>query len=136
MHAIRFLGTPYCSAWKYVIANQTLTISATMIDTVHDDELSARLWYEQNFPSVYFGNDASKGAVQRNFYARGWRPSGTGTSGASTSDSSYQTAAWYWSTTSVAAGKGSGSYFQTSGTLGLSSTNNTFAFPVRLFLDN
>ncbi len=134
IHGIRFLGTPYCSAWKYVFTGTTLIVSATMIDTVNDDALSARLWYEQNFPSVYFGNDASKGAVQRRFYARGANTSG---SNASANDGNVGVTARYWAATEQNSTSGTRLSFS-NGILYVDSSggDKVIGFPVRLFLDN
>lgn len=134
IQGIRFLGTPYCSAWKYVFTGTTLIVSATMIDTVNDDALSARLWYEQNFPSVYFGNDASKGAVQRRFYARGANISG---SNASANDGNVGVTARYWAATETNSTTGTRLSFS-NGILYVDSSggDKVIGFPVRLFLDN
>ena len=80
MHALRFLGTDYCSAWKYVWADHQLTISATLIENVPADEYVSARWYAANFGGLYFGNDNAKGAVQRSFYVSGIRQSGSGSS--------------------------------------------------------
>lgn len=71
VHAIRFLGTHYCSAWKWSWSGSTLTISATLIDQVDNSESAASTWYNNNWSSVVFGDYPSLGAVQRIFYAFG-----------------------------------------------------------------
>ena len=85
LHAIRFLGTEYCSAWKYEwIGSFTssnygyLKISATLIGNIEDSQAAASTWYTNNFGTVYWGNDDSKGAAQRIFYALGYRINGNG----------------------------------------------------------
>ena len=75
-HAIRFLGTRYCSAWKWVISNNRLTVYATLIDVVSNNSTSAASWYSSNWSGVTFGNNDSQMAVQRSFYMRGYNSSG------------------------------------------------------------
>ncbi len=138
VHAIRFLGTPYCSAWKYTVANNTLTISATMIDYIENIMYNAKKFYDEKWPSIYFGNDVSKGAVQRRFYERGWIVSSSNTSGPNW-NAAHDSSFWFWSATQDSSDntKGLGVYSsgETSG-FGCSSTTKTYSFPIRLFLDN
>lgn len=72
IHAIRFLGTEYCSAWKYKYASNTLTISATLIDIVDENANAAQSWYNSNWNSITFGNNETKYATQRTFYSYGY----------------------------------------------------------------
>ena len=67
MRAIRFLGTDYCSAWKWVWSGSTLTVSATLIDEVENVEATAAAWYTAHWNEVTFGNNESEFAVQRTF---------------------------------------------------------------------
>ena len=83
IHAIRFLGTEYCSAWKYELLGgfnssnyAYLRVSATLIDNVPIS--NATSWYNNHFGSLIFGNNESVGAQQRTFYARGYRTNGSG----------------------------------------------------------
>jgi len=87
IHAIRFLGTPYCSAWKFVKSGggtssnpSIITISSTIIDQVEAVEYNAKWFYDNKWSSIVWGNDNTKGAVQRTFYARGYNSSSEGTS--------------------------------------------------------
>lgn len=138
-HAIRFLGTPYCSAWKYVIEGYTLTISATMIDPVANDGtgLAAKIWYNKYWPSITWGNNASKGAVQRNFFTRGARGDGNN----ATPNSRYKEGGYYLSSTEydgtnsqhITFGISSGG---SSGMVRFRSAAKGYGYTVRLFLDN
>ena len=86
VHALRYLGTEYCSAWKYTWDNNMVTISATLIGNVTNSESEAKNWYETYWNKVYFGNNDPIGAVQRHFYACGYRPSGSGNSSSGVSN--------------------------------------------------
>ena len=91
LHAIRFLGTDYCSAWKYELLSDNggtwsstnygyFRVSATLIDKVDNSESAATNWYNTYWSCVPFGNDESEGAVRRVIYARGHNSSGTNSS--------------------------------------------------------
>ena len=79
VHALRFLGTDYCSAWKYVldVANSVYIISATLVGEIVNSESSAKSWYDSYYNSVYFGNNEGIGAVQRFFYGRKYNTNGS-----------------------------------------------------------
>ena len=85
--AIRFLGTEYCSAWKYVWANNILTISATLIDVVEKNATAASTWYNSHSwdgtgeNAIIFGNNEEALAVQRSFYSRGHGVDASGPTG-------------------------------------------------------
>ena len=81
MHALRYLGTPYCSAWRYVWANNMLTIYATLVGNVSASAAAASAWYTANWSGVFWGNDAAAGAVQRSLYLSGCITSGSGSTG-------------------------------------------------------
>ena len=136
LHAIRFLGTDYCSAWKWVWSGSTLTISATLIGSVANSESAASAWYSSNWSSVTWGNNDSKGAVQRSFYARGYASSSHLSSGtASSASNNAGSNGYYWSATEL-----NSSYawylFFGSGCACVSNLNKSGGFSVRLFLDN
>ena len=97
MHAIRYLGTPYCSAWKYVWNPSThiTTIYSTLIENVGPDEASASSFYDNNFGSIVFDEDESKLAVKRNFYAIGYNHPTEGT----TPNSQRNVHVHFWSAT-------------------------------------
>lgn len=71
VRAIRFLGTEYCSAWKYIYTGNVLTIYATIIDIVDNNETAARSYYTSNWNDINFGDDESEGEVSRTIYPRG-----------------------------------------------------------------
>lgn len=144
-HAIRFLGTDYCSAWKYELLGGFsssnygyLKVSSTLIDKVEDSKASAAEWYTNNFNSVLWDNDYDNGAVQRVFYACG-RNSG-GNAGAANAEQGE--AGRYWSTTvnSSYSASAISVYFliiSGQGTLVLNQNGAQYnGFPVRLFRDN
>jgi len=85
IHAIRFIGTSYCSLWKYTLSGGftssnygCLTVSSVVIDGSAITESNANSWYNSNFNSTFNNAD---GVVQRVFGARGYR-SADGGSGA------------------------------------------------------
>ena len=110
IHAIRFLGTDYCSAWKYELLggftesnHGYLRISATLIEEVANSSSAAATWYSNNFNKVTWGDNENVGAVQRIFYSLGWRrfddaPTGP-SSGSGIHSRGYN--GEYWSTTLV-----------------------------------
>lgn len=77
MHAIRFLGTDYCSAWKYIWNGSMLTIYATLIPQIANAEAAAT-WYTANWSTVYFGTNSDIYAFTRHVYGRGGRNTGKG----------------------------------------------------------
>ena len=85
--AIRFLGTEFCSAWKYVWANNILTISATLIEPIEKNATAASTWYNSHNwngtgeNAIFWGNDDEKLAVQRSFYSRGHGVDASGPTG-------------------------------------------------------
>ena len=75
MHALRFLGSNFCSAWKYVWTGNTMVVYATLIDCVPASASAASDYYtneSNSFANIYFGEDESKFAVRRDFYAKGY----------------------------------------------------------------
>ncbi len=73
LHALRFLGTDYCSAWKYVWNGDEneLYIYSTLVTVPENTEAAARQWYDNKWSTIYWGNNDSYGAVFRCFSARG-----------------------------------------------------------------
>jgi hypothetical protein len=101
IHAIRFLGTEFCSIWKYEMlgggtsSNCTyLRISSVLIPTVANNASSASAWYASNINSVVWSNDESRGAVQRTIYALGLTSREVGT--AANATMLYGINACYW----------------------------------------
>lgn len=136
MHAIRFLGTEFCSAWKYVKTGNSMIIYATLIDKVENNSSAASTWYASNFSSVTFGDYESLGAVRRTIYARGERPS-SGSGNAATAWAN--TYGYYWSATEV---NGSDAYglhinpYDASGGTFVRDYPKNMGESVRLFRDN
>ena len=83
MHAIRYIGTPYCSAWKYVISSTELSISSVLIQTVISDDTEAAVWYSNNFAGITWENNDATGSAQRVFRIRGNRSDSGSTSNGS-----------------------------------------------------
>ena len=100
IHAIRFLGTKYCSVWKYELLGGfdqysygMLRISSTLIgDHVGTTAALAKSWYDSHWKDVTFSDSY---AVQRTFYARGYV---NGASGA-TATGEVGTYGHFWSAT-------------------------------------
>ena len=139
IRAIRFLGTEFCSAWKYVWANNALTIYATLIDQVEDS--NAATWYTTNFNGVTWGNIESLGAVQRTFYACGERENNTSSSGGSgaTGTSNVNKYAFYWSATDFnhpQYGIVGNSPYIWNGYANVQWAYKGYGFTIRLFRDN
>ena len=96
LHALRFIGSDYCSAWKYVWdVNNGMTVYATLVDKIENNSEAASSWYTNRWNSVYFGNNYSIGAVSRTFGKSGFSGTGSGTTGGSLPNSVY-----HWTTTS------------------------------------
>ena len=99
IHAVRFVGTPYVSAWKYVCANTRWTISATLIDdnTLSKDNVAA--WYTENWGNgrySTFTNDYSVGKIQRELYLVGY-----GNGDSANAVDRLGTHGYYWSATPI-----------------------------------
>ena len=136
LHAIRFLGTDYCSAWKWEWSGSTLTISATLIGSVANSESAASAWYSSNWSSLTWGNNDSKGAVQRSFYARGIAYSSSLSSGTASSASYYAgSSGYYWSATENGSTNAWRLYFASGGAY-VDYSLKSYGFSVRLFRDN
>jgi hypothetical protein len=132
LHAIRFLGTEFCSAWKWVWANGRMTIYATLIGNIGANRNDAAAWYSSNFKYVTFGNDAIKGAVMRVIYASGETYTSNDQSGKNVG-----VCAWFYTATEGSRGAGS-VYVATVGSARAFVYNDrtTYGFHVRLFRDN
>lgn len=129
MHAIRFLGTEYCSAWKYVFDGDMLIIYASLIDMVEANASQASTWYASNFNNVVWGNDNIEGAVQRSFYPRGFRD------GAGSTGQYYSTWGYYCSTTEGPTNTYGLRFSSGAAHVGYS-LGKPYGFTVRLFKDN
>lgn len=127
--AIRFLGTDYCSAWRYVWgSNGKVTIYATLIGNVENTEAAALAAYN-NWNTYTFGDDEAKGAVMREFIGRGAKTSDNADSGKNTS-----VCYWHYTSTSLRNVYGvnnNDSY----NNIGVNASGN-LKFEIRLFRDN
>jgi len=131
LHAIRFLGTPYCSAWKYVWSGSTLIISATLINQVENTSVAAASWYSRKWNTVTFGEDESSFAVQRTFYSCGYAGGNAVSAGGQLNSYGY-----YWSTTTTSGGSPMVLRIDTGSAVRLVSHSSSYGFSVRLFRDN
>lgn len=156
LRAIRFLGTNYCSAWKYVWNSDCMTISATLIDVIpkEPDVVStgvgslAESWYNSHswdgtgVNPIIFGNIQSANAAQIGFYGMGWVSSTDMNSyGAVSTGAQYQGYGVFWSSTEIVS-QTTGSwgfyfnYYNSSGLAKVSSHTKANGRNVRLFRDN
>lgn len=131
-YALRYLGTPYCSVWKYQFSGSVLTITAKLIDYIAADDasLSTKLSsYMNKGDSWWNSNDENEGAIQRKFYAIGLCNSGTGTA-----NSTANQRAFIWSTTEGSPNTGAYTLYFISGRLDAkNNTAKTNGQTVRLF---
>ncbi len=135
VHAIRFLGTEFCSAWKYIKTGNSMIIYATLIDKVENSSSAASMWYASNFSSVTFGDYETLGAVQRTIYARGYRNSGS----EDVATAWANTYGYYWSATEVNSSDAYGLHinpYDAGGGTFVRDYPKSMGFPVRLFRDN
>ncbi len=140
-YAIRFLGTPYCSVWKYQdldMASNSPTgrniISSRLIDQINPDE-TARL--EAMMTTITAADydwteNENEGAVQRVFYNCGWNTAAQAAPGQRNGEWTFN-----WSTTEKS-DKTTHSYcMRFSGSLLYTPADyKTHGFSVRLFRDN
>lgn len=132
MHAVRFLGTPYCSAWKYEELDGYLRVSATLIGQLPANQQEVTKWYNKCFFNVTFADDESKLSQQRDFYMLGWAHNASG------SASYFQgTSAAFWSATADDDLPSQAWIFEVweGGSL-ITCNDKGHGFNVRLFLDN
>ena len=138
-HAIRFLGTDYCSAWKYELLGGWsssnygyMRVSATLIDNVGNSSAAAAAWYTANWSSVTFGNNESALAVQRVFYARGYHSGGS----YSTPNNNEGSVGRYWTTRTSSGSAAYYLHFTSSNAFVNQGGTYSDARSVRLFRDN
>lgn len=150
-YAIRFLGTPYCSVWRYRIVDLNtvyarLEISARLINKVESDatvalsSLMTEIMSKDDssspgYDAHYWDENIGIGAVQRVFYACGYNYSTGEAVAAPGLDSGNN--GWYWTTTIATSTtlyrlgwKGGGDW------LLIGDNNGGHNFSVRLFRDN
>ena len=148
-YAIRFLGTPYCSVWRYRVVdynteNARLEISARLINEIESSATVAlgNLMTEimnkddsssPSYDAHYWDEDVDNGIVQRVFYACGFNYNTSAAVAAPGLNSG--STGWYWSTTS--AGSDLRYRMKITGEYAVVGDNNIgHNFSVRLFRDN
>ncbi len=101
-YALRYLGTPYCSVWKYDVNTNghTVTITSRLIDYLekNDASLNNKLTSYMNDASFWTSLNEDEGALKRIIYFVGWCWNG-GNPKTGTADVYLDTDAYYWSTT-------------------------------------
>lgn len=142
-YAIRFIGTPYCSVWKYQIldresnsATARAVVSSRLIDQINEDE-TARLEAMMTTitaPGYDWTENENEGAVQRVFYLSGWY---TGSNAAAPGDNQNGLSGHFWTCTNWNASKSWSVHFVDIDINGQSVNDgdNSSARPVRLFRD-
>ena len=73
-YAIRFLGTPYCSIWKYQLdpSNKLCIVSSKLIAQINEDETGKLSTTMSNMSSVDWTENEATGAIQRKIYWAGY----------------------------------------------------------------
>lgn len=73
-YAIRFLGTPYCSIWKYQldVSNKLCIVSAKLIPTIYESETSKLATTMSNMGNVDWAENESTGTIRRYLYWAGY----------------------------------------------------------------
>ncbi|WP_177172058.1 fimbrillin family protein [Prevotella sp. khp7] len=133
-YAIRFLGTPYCSVWKYQWSNRILTITAKLIDYLDksDATLGTKLAAYMNDASFWTSVNEDEGGMQRQFYSIGYRfnsdNGGTGVADRVENGIS----GYYWLATK-ASDEDARLFFFNGGYVGISTNNMKWGFSIRLF---
>lgn len=141
-YAIRFLGTPYCSVWKYQMLNGSTTnarliISAKLIDKINDDNTSAMAakMTEITNGGYDWSENLENGAIVRTFYICGFNEATEGNSPGGTRS---LTEVDFWSATPNPSNNSQAVFMRvwTDNTLYLGYDGITRGFNVRLFRDN
>ena len=147
VRAIRFIGTDYCSAWRYVWAGTSgnndgengyrLEVSSCMIDCCLDYDEAIALYNSGTgwaAPNIDFNGAGTTPfyAQNRRFYARGNRATGQGSAAAATRGAGQN--GYFWSSTT--GGDGAWNMHFLSGYAHLYTDSQAFPFSVRLFRDN
>ena len=139
-HAIRFLGTYYCSAWKYELLGGFtesnygyLRISSTLIGKVENSKAAAEAWYNARWSNVYWGSNDSKFAAQRVFYGRGY---GNSPDEAESATSMVGQKGYFWTATEYSSNQAWNMNFYTGAVYIDWTDHKGGTFNVRLFKDN
>jgi hypothetical protein len=136
-YAIRFLGTDYCSVWKYEFnsSSKIFTITAKLIDRLEKNDASL-----STILATYIGNSSfwttlneDEGDLKRVFYAVGYRYV-DGAGGTGTADTERGTYGCYWSATQTSSDKTRSLRFYNK-FLVMGNNYKIMGFSVRLFRD-
>lgn len=135
-YAIRYLGTPYCSVWKYQFNTSTkvFVVTAKLIDRIETSDasaLSAKLTEIMSSGYNWTTLDEDEGAMKRQFYSVGYRNNG-GSGGNGTADTSVNSYGCYWTATQTSA-ENARSFRFYSEFLACGNNNKVNGFSVRLF---
>ena len=133
-YAIRFIGTDYCSVWKYELTGSgdgsssgyRLEVSSALIDYCKD-ATEANTWYTNNSGSLSTLFNGSLGSTNK-FYARGYA---TGTSASATNVAGAD--GCYWSSSS--SGSNGWHLDSSSAYTSVRTDTQSYGFSVRLFRD-
>ena len=138
-YAIRFLGTDFCSVWRYKIdsANGLLIISAKLINKIETTETSKMATMMATITSTtdsYWAENTIKGSIQRYLYAVGYYLN-KGNGGNGTADAGNGERWYYWGTTDSflgGGGKSSPNYLGGS-CIRITDPGYQWGYPIRLF---
>ncbi|WP_177172001.1 fimbrillin family protein [Prevotella sp. khp7] len=134
-YALRYLGTPYCSAWKYEFNTSThvMTITAKLIDYLdkNDATLGTKLSTYMNDASFWTSVNEDEGALKRQFYAVGYR-NNSNNGGTGAADHSIDMYDNFWSTTETS-GENARDLLFGSGYLIVNNDTKRWGLSVRLF---
>ena len=135
-YAIRYLGTPYCSVWKYQFNTSTkvFVVTAKLIDRIETSDasaLSAKLTEIMSSGYNWTTLDEDEGAMKRQFYSVGYRNNG-GSGGNGTADTSVNSYGCYWTATQASA-ENARSFRFYSEFLACGNNIKVYGFSVRLF---
>ena len=136
-YAIRYLGTLYCSVWKYEFSGSILSVTAKLIDIYDKDDpsLATVLNNYINNTSFWTTINEDEGDQQRVFYAVGYvyksNAGGTGTA-----DYYQGKRGHYWSTSQYSSDRFLQFFFDDQSYLCITDSYNVWGFPIRLFRDN
>ena len=132
-YALRYLGTPYCSAWKYELSGSVLTVTAKLIDYLdkNDASLGTKLAAYMNDASFWTTLNEDEGAMKRQFYAVGYR-NNSNNGGTGTADYDIGTYGHYWTATETSFESARQLYFH-SGGLHVHIMDKKWGCSIRLF---
>jgi len=137
-YAIRFLGTDYCSVWKYQFSGSVMTITAKLIDCIQKDDaaLATRLSdYIARDAAWWDDNTDANGGVQRKFSLVGYYYNG-GTGGSGVADVNTGSNGYHWSATAATSSNSIAMIFGGDDYLIIRGTSTISGLSVRLFRNN